>query len=71
MADKTDNPKVSVKVLKKTVTAKMEQLSLTESKQRNKEGEGLASFSQARACGLKGATEPSPTPNSYEKQHEI
>lgn len=56
MADKIDDPNVSLEELKKTVAAKMEQLSLTESKQRNKEGEGLASFSQARARGLKDAT---------------
>lgn len=73
MADKIDDPKVSVEELKKVVAAKMEQLSSIESKQRNKESEGGggASFSQARERGLIGATEPSPTANNYEKQHEI
>lgn len=40
MADKIDDPKVSVEELKKVVAAKMEQLSSIESKQRNKESEG-------------------------------
>ena len=72
MADKIDDPKVSVEELKKVVAAKMEKLSSIESKQRNKESEGGgASFSQARERGLIGATEPSPTANNYEKQHEI
>lgn len=69
MADKIDDPKVSVEELKKVVAAKMEQLSSIESKQR--EWGGGASFSQARERGLIGATEPSPTANNYETQHEI
>ncbi|EOS7924663.1 hypothetical protein D3I19_RS00410 [Enterococcus hirae] len=40
MADKIDDPKVSIEELKKVVAAKMEQLSSIESKQRNKESEG-------------------------------
>lgn len=40
MADKIDDPKVSVEELKKVMAAKMEQLSSIESKQRNKESEG-------------------------------
>ena len=44
MADKIDDPKVSVEELKKVVAAKMEQLSSIESKQRNKESEGGSKF---------------------------
>lgn len=39
MADKIDDPKVSVEELKKVVAAKMEQLSSIESKQREWGGE--------------------------------
>ena len=72
MADKIDDPKVSVEELKTVGAPKIEHITSIESTQTPTEREGGgASFSQARERGLIGATEPSPTANNYEKQHEI